>query len=497
MTEKALNYVAGEWIWPKGRAEIESRNPADWREVVAVLPASDAEDVNQAVAAAKAAFTGWRRTPPPARAECIRRAGEALKREKSRLAELICREMGKPWAEAAGDVQESIDMAALAAGEGQRLHGLTVPSELPNKLCMTFREPVGVCGLITPWNFPTAIPAWKAFHALVCGCPFILKPSRDVSLCAAEFIKCLTEGGFPKGVIGLIHGAGGSVGEALIDHPDVRLIAFTGSSVTGAHISSRCGALNKNCSMEMGGKNAQIVLADANLDLAIDGALWGAFGTCGQRCTATSRLIVDAAVHDRVVDRLAARAKGLKLGHGGDKSSELCPVINESQYKSVLDYIQIGRNEGAHLICGGASARKGALEHGWFIEPTIFTGVSRSMRIFKEEIFGPVLSVVKCNGVEEAVEILNDSEFGLSSSIYTSNMNAAFWATREIEAGICYINGPTIGAEVQLPFGGVKATGNGHREAGQAGLDIFSEWKTVYLDYSGKLQKAQIDTAAD
>lgn len=492
---RARNFIAGEWVWPADCGSIESRNPADWREVLAIAPDSMAEEVDRAVQAARAALKDWKRTPPPARGQLIARAGDILAREKQRLGELISREMGKPIAEGLGDVQEAIDMAHLAAGEGRRLYGDTVPSELPDRLCMTFREPVGVCGLITPFNFPTAIPAWKGFHALICGNTIVLKPGEDVPLCAAEFIRCLEEAGFPAGVVNLVQGYGETAGAALVKNAGVDLISFTGSSETGAEVASICAMTHKRVSLEMGGKNAEIVLADADLELALEGALWGAFGTAGQRCTATSRVILDREIHDEFIERLCDRARKLKLGPGIDPATDVCPLINERQYRRVMNYIAVGKDEGALLVTGGEDGRTKKLAHGWFVQPTVFADVTPSMRIFNEEIFGPVLSIVRCDGLDEAISLLNSSVYGLSSSIYTSDVNSAMKAAREIEAGIVYINGPTIGAEVQLPFGGVKQTGNGHREAGKAGLDTFSEYKTVYVDYSGRLQRAQIDTA--
>ena len=494
MSQRARNYIDGRWEWPDGCRAIESRNPADWREVVATAPDSPAPVVERAVAAARAAFPAWRRTPPPRRGQLVRQAGEILSREKERLAHLIGHEMGKPLSEGRGDVQEAIDMAHLAAGEGRRLYGDTVPSELPDKLCLTFREPVGVCGLVTPWNFPTAIPAWKGFHALICGNTFVLKPAEDVPLCATEFVRCLEEAGFPPGVVNLVHGHGALTGAALVSHPDVDLISFTGSSEVGAQIGATCARTHTNVSLEMGGKNAQVVLADADLTLALDGVLWGAFGTAGQRCTATSRLLLDRSVYDDFLQQLCDRAKNLRIGPGTDPATELCPLVNEPQFRRVMEYVAAGTREGARLVIGGRRASGDGREHGWFVEPTIFDGVTPSMRIFREEIFGPVLSVTAIDSLDEAVRLVNDSPYGLSSCVYTQDVNAALRAIREIDAGIVYVNGPTIGAEVQLPFGGVKKTGNGHREAGRTGLDIFTEWKTVFIDYSGRLQRAQIDT---
>ncbi len=492
---KALNYIDGLWSWPKNAREIPSINPADQRDVICTAPDSSADEVDRAVAAARKALPMWRRKPAPERAKILRKAGEILLRRKNELGALVTRECGKQIAEGLGEVQEAIDMAELAAAEGRRLYGETSPSELPNKMCMTFREPVGVCGLITPWNFPIAILSWKSLHALICGNTLVLKPAEDTPLCAVEYVKALEEAGVPAGVVNLVLGAGETTGQALVAHPQVQLISFTGSTDVGSAVAKTCGATGKRVSLECGGKNAQIVLADANLDLALEGVLWGAFGSAGQRCTATSRLILDASIHDTMVERLIAAAKRLKLGDGLKPGTQIGPLINEKQLERVLAYIEIGKKERAKLRLGGARATSADLNHGFFVEPTLFTDVDKGMRIFREEIFGPVLSVVKVSGLTEAVETLNDSAFGLSSSIYTRDVNNALAAVRDIEAGIVYVNGPTIGAEVHLPFGGVKGSGNGHREAGKTGLDIFTEWKTVYVDYSGKLQRAQIDNS--
>ncbi len=494
-SSQALNYIDGQWLWPEGAGAIESRNPADSRDIVCKTPDSPVGEVTRAADAAARVYTAWRRTPPPARAALLRRAGQILAERKQQIGELIAREAGKPVAEGCGDVQEAIDMAELAAGEGRRLYGETAPSELPNKLCFTVREPIGVCGLITPWNFPVAIPAWKSFHALICGNTVVLKPASDTPMCGAEFVCAIVDAGIPPGVINLVQGRGSVVGEAICQNPRIGLVSITSSTETGANVAATCGKTGKRVSLECGGKNAAIVMDDATLDLALEGVLWGAFGTSGQRCTATSRLIVHESVHDALVNKLIEKAGALRLGPGLDPATEVGPLVNKSQFERVLEYIRIGREEDkATLSCGGKPAADSKLEHGCFIQPTIFTGVNRSMRIFQEEIFGPVLSVVRVKSLEEAVETLNDCSYGLSSAIYTRDVNKAMWAMREIEAGIVYINGPTIGAEVHMPFGGVKGTGNGHREAGKTGLDIFTEWKTVYIDYSGHLQRAQIDT---
>jgi len=490
-----MNFIGGKWTWPQGAKEIPSVNPANHTDIICIAPDTPKAEVNRAVGEAKKAFSQWRKTPAPERAKFIRRAGEIMTQRKAKLGELVTRECGKPLPEGLGDVQESIDMAELAAGEGRRLYGETTPSELPNKVCMTFRDPIGVCGLITPWNFPTAIPAWKSLHALICGNTLVLKPAEDTPLCGVEFVKVLEDAGIPPGVVNLVHGFGETVGQAMVTSPDIQLISFTGSTETGRLIAKQCGESGKRVSLECGGKNAQIVMADGNLDLAVEGALWGAFGTAGQRCTATSRLILHEAIHDKMLDLLIKQAKNLKLGPGLEDGIHVGPIINDKQLKRVLDYIEIGKKDGATLTLGGRQAKDGKTSKGLFVEPTIFTDVTRKMRIFQEEIFGPVLSVIKVSGLEEAILTLNDCSYGLSSCIYTQDINNALTAVRDLEAGIVYINGPTIGAEVHLPFGGVKGTGNGHREAGKTGLDIFTEWKTVYVDYSGKLQKAQIDNS--
>lgn len=497
MTNRALNKIGKEWSWPKGAREIPSIDPAEATDVIGIAPDSPAAEVDRAVQAAKKAFSGWRATPAPERAKILLKLAQVLTTKKQDLGMLVTRECGKPLPEGLGDVQEAIDMAYLAAGEGRRLYGETAPSELPNKMCLTFREPIGVCGLITPWNFPVAVPSWKALHALICGNTVVLKPAEDTPFCAVEFMKALDEAGLPPGVMNVVHGTGKLTGAALANHPDVAMISFTGSTKTGRLVAEQCGRDGKRVSLECGGKNAQIVLADADLNLALEGALWGAFGTAGQRCTATSRLILHKDIHDEFLKRLVVQAQKLKLGPGLKEGTHVGPLINQKQMERVLNYIEIGKKEDAKLATGGKRAAGKACANGFFVEPTVFYGVTRQMRIFQEEIFGPVLSVIKVNSLEEAVQTLNDCAYGLSSSIYTRDVNRALAAMREIEAGIVYVNGPTIGAEVHMPFGGVKGTGNGHREAGKTGLDIFTEWKTVYMDYSGKLQRAQIDNAGE
>jgi len=488
-----LNLIGGKWLPSRSGKTFENRNPARESDLVGTFPDSGPEDVDAAVKAASRAFASWRLLPAPRRAEHIFRAAEILRDRKEELARLMTREMGKVLAETRGDVQEAIDMAYYIAAEGRRLFGVTTPSELPDKFAMSVRQPLGVCGLITPWNFPMAIPSWKTFPALVAGNTVVLKPASDTPGSAHHLIEVLMEAGVPEGVVNIVHGGGSAVGTPIVMHADVKMISFTGSSDVGKVIAERSAKTLKRVSLELGGKNAQIVMEDADLDLALEGALWGAFGTTGQRCTATSRLIVVSQVHDELVRRLADRASKLRLGDGLDPATEVGPLVNRAQRDRVHSYVEIGKAEGAKLVAGGSPATEGALAQGAFYKPTIFDQVKPSMRIAQEEIFGPVLSVITVSSLEEAIQVLNGTPFGLSSSIYTRDVNRAMRAIRDIEAGITYINGPTIGAEVQLPFGGVKETGNGHREGGPTVIDAFTEWKSVYIDYSGRLQKAQID----
>ena len=486
------NHIGGAWEEAASGETFESRNPARTSDLVGHFPNSGEADVRRAVEAARAAFESWSRTPAPQRGEILRRLGDVLTERKDELAFEMTREMGKPHFETKGDVQEAIDTAYYAASETRRLFGHTVPSELPNKFNMTVRRPVGVCGVITAWNFPVAVPTWKMFPALAAGNAVVFKPSEDAAHSGMLLVQAMLEAGVPEGVVNLIQGAG-EAGSALVAHPDVDAVSFTGSSETGSKIGAVCGRMHKRFSMEMGGKNPMIVLEDADLDLAIEGLVWGAFGTTGQRCTATSRLIAHEAVHDELVGRLAEKAKALKLGYGNDDGVEMGPLINQKALDKVTGYMDVAREEGAEVVTGGRRATGDGLDDGFFFEPTILTGVARAMRVAQEEIFGPVLSVLKVDSYEAAVAAANDTRYGLSSSIYTRDVALAFRAMHEIEAGITYVNGPTIGAEAHMPFGGVKETGNGHREGGWEVFDFYTETKTVYVDYSGRLQKAQID----
>jgi acyl-CoA reductase-like NAD-dependent aldehyde dehydrogenase len=493
MSHHFNNHIAGRWVPAKSGKAVENRNPANTDDVVGVFPASGEEDLNEAVAAAREAYERWRKVPAPVRALKVQRAGELLRERKEEISRQMTREMGKVIAETRGDTQEGIDTAFYMAGEGRRLFGVTAPVELPDKFGMAFRRPVGVAGLITPWNFPMAIPTWKVFPALVAGNAVVIKPATYTPATVCELALVLEEAGVPPGVFNVVCGAGSTVGEAMLEHPEVDVISFTGSSEVGRRINEVAGRKLKRVSLELGGKNAQIVLADADLELALEGVLWGAFGTTGQRCTATSRLILEERVHDKFVKTLLDAAAALKLGDGLDESVQVGPLVSATQRETVHSYVEVGKEEGAELALGGEFYEEGECKKGYFYRPTVFLGVEPTMRIAREEIFGPVLSVFKVKDADEAMEVLNDSSYGLSSSIYTRDVNLAFRAIEDLEAGITYVNGPTIGAEVHLPFGGVKDTGNGHREGSFTVFDVFTEWKTVYVDYSGKLQRAQID----
>jgi aldehyde dehydrogenase (NAD+) len=493
MADRFQNFINGKWTDAANGTTFEDINPANKTEVLGVFPRSDHRDVDRAVEAAKAHFPQWRRVPAPRRAEILFRAAEILVRRKEELARLMTREMGKVLKESRGDVQEAIDMLYYIAGEGRRLWGETTPSELPDKFAMTVRVPLGVVGAITPWNFPLAIPSWKLAPALVAGDTVVFKPAEDTPLLAVRFVEILLEAGLPPGVVNLVHGYGDEAGAPLVRHPDVALVSFTGSSEVGREVAIACAAEHKRVSLEMGGKNPILVMEDADLDLAVDGTIWGGFGTSGQRCTASSRILVHRKVLREFTDRLVTKVQALRLGDGLAPTTDVGPLINEAQLKRVHGYTRIGHKEGAKLLCGGEIYREGECRKGFFYAPTVFADVSPKMRITQEEIFGPTVAILPVAGLEEAIEAANSSRYGLSSAIYTRDINRAFRAIEALGAGITYVNASTIGAEVHLPFGGIRQTGNGFREGGRQVMDVFTEWKAVYIDYSGKLQRAQID----
>ena len=492
-TRSFQNFIGGEWADAASGETFESTSPANG-ETIGVFPRSGADDVDRAVAAAKEAFAEWRLVPAPKRGEILFRLAHVLEREKAALTDLMTHEMGKVKAEAGGDVQEAIDITYYMAGEGRRLFGQTTPSELPNKWNMSVRQPIGVVGAITPWNFPIAIPSWKLIPALVAGNTIVLKPASDTPALAERFVELLAEAGIPAGVVNIVHGGGGVVGDRLVRHPDVRVITLTGSRETGVLVTKGAADELKHVHLELGGKNAIIVMDDADLDLAVDGIVWSAFGTSGQRCTAASRVIAHERVYDELQSRLVSAAERLRLGPGWEDDSDVGPVINGAALEKIHSYTEIGRDEGARLLTGGEVATDGDLSRGFYYRPTIFGDVDPQMRVAQEEIFGPTTALIRVRDLDEAIRVSNGIKYGLSSSIFTQDVNTAFRAMRDLEAGITYVNAGTIGAEVHLPFGGTKDTGNGHREAGQAALDVFTEWKSIYVDYSGKLQRAQIDT---
>jgi aldehyde dehydrogenase (NAD+) len=488
------NYINGEWTGSASGRAFENRNPANTDELIGIFPDSTATDVNAAVEAARAAFDPWRLTPAPKRAEILFRAAETMLKRKEDLAREMTREMGKVLDETRGDVQEAVDMTYYMAGEGRRLWGQTTPSELRNKFAMSVRQPLGVCALVTPWNFPMAIPSWKIMPALVCGNTVVIKPAEDTPLSTYNLVQILTEAGLPRGVVNVVNGGGPETGAPLVRHPGISAISFTGSTEVGRLVAEACAPTFKPCHLEMGGKNILIVLEDANLELAVEGAVWGGFGTTGQRCTAASRVAVHKNVYKAFLDKFIPRVQALKVGNGLDPATQVGPVINEKQLQTVMEYVAIGKKEGATLATGGNRLTNGPLARGWFHEPTVFTDCSPDMRIAQEEIFGPVVAVIPTEGFEESLAIANGVSYGLSASIYTRDVNKGFAAMRDLHTGIVYVNAPTIGAEIHLPFGGTKQTGNGHREAGTAALDFYSEWRTLYVDYSDRLQRAQIDS---
>ena len=491
--QRSKNYIGGKWVDGSGGETFESVVPANG-ETIGEFPRSTPADVDRAVAAAKEAWEDWRLVPAPKRAEVLYRFAGLIADQKDDLADLMSREMGKVKVEAAGDVQEAIDMTLYMAGEGRRLFGQTTPSELPNKFQMSVRMPIGVVGVITPWNFPIAIPSWKIAPALVCGNTVVFKPAEDTPLLAERFVELLADAGLPDGVVNVVHGFGEEVGEAIVMHPDVPVITFTGSRETGVRVTHAAADQLKIVHLELGGKNAIIVMDDADLDLAVEGIVWSAFGTSGQRCTAASRVIVHERVYGDLQERLVARAEAMRLGPGWEDETDLGPVINGASIEKIHSYTEIGKSEGATLLTGGEPAREGELDKGFYYRPTIFGDVQAGMRIAQEEIFGPTTALIPVKDFDDAIRTANGVEYGLSSSIFTHDVNRAFRAMRDLDTGITYINAGTTGAEVHLPFGGTKHTGNGHREAGQAALDVFTEWKSLYIDYSGKLQRAQIDT---
>ncbi|ELK44672.1 UNVERIFIED_CONTAM: aldehyde dehydrogenase family protein [Halobacillus marinus] len=491
-TETLRNFIGGKWEEIKSGAAVPVVNPAT-SETIVHVPLSTRKEVSDAVKAAKKAQRKWALVPAPQRAEILYKVGQRMKEEKERLSQLLTMENGKVIEEARGEVQEGIDMAFYMAGEGRRLFGQTTPSELKDKFAMSVRAPVGVVGIITPWNFPIAIATWKSFPAIVAGNAVVWKPATETPIMAFELARIFEDCGLPEGVLNVVFGSGSTVGEAMIEEEDIRVISFTGSNQVGRTIAGKCGERLKKVSLEMGGKNAVIVMDDADLDLAVEGILWSAYGTSGQRCTACSRVMVHEKVKNELEERLQKAIARLSIGNGLDESIKVGPIINRSGLEKIKGYVDVGKAEGAKLLTGGYIMENGSHKKGNYFAPTLFTDVTKDMRIAKEEIFGPVVSLIPVQSFEEAVDINNSVEYGLSSSIFTKDVNKVFTAQRDLDTGIVYVNAGTTGAEIHLPFGGTKGTGNGHRDSGVAALDVFTEWKAVYVDFSGKLQRAQID----
>lgn len=492
--EKYDNLVNGKLIPPADDEYFKNINPADSNDIVGLFPTSSAEDIDIAIKSAKEALPLWNELPSPQRGELIYKAGELLLANQERLAKVIVREMGKTMTESMGDIKSSADVAYFMAGEGRRMYGQTTYSALEKRWALTKRVPVGVCGLITAWNAPMAIITWKLFPALICGNTVVLKPSEDTPLTAHLFGELIKEAGIPDGVVNIVYGTGVETGKALVKSKDIDLISFTGSTKVGKMIAEQCGRQLKGCSLELGGKNGLIVMNDANLDAASKAVASGAFSTAGQRCASTSRVFVHEDVHDEFMNKLLAETKNMKVGPGSDPETNVCPIINKRQYDSILSYIEGAKKDGAKLLCGGSALTDGEFSKGNFIEPTIFEDVDINSKLAQEEIFGPVLAVFKITNIKNAIEMINSVEYGLTASIYTSNVDIAMHALDKLEAGCCYVNAPTFGSEPHMPFGGVKQSGIGTREPGTQAIDVFSEWKTIYIDYSGVAQNSQFKT---
>lgn len=480
------NFIGGEWKPSRSGETFVSTNPARLSEIIGHYQKSGKEDLEEAIEAASKAQPTWENMPAPARGEILYRTARLLEQQQEELAQLMTREMGKILKETRGDIQTAIDVAKFVAGEGRRAEGETIPSALPDKLCMTLRHPLGIVGIITPWNFPMAIPAWKTFPALLAGNAVILKPASDTPLLALKLAELLQEAGLPDGVLNVITGPGGSLGDAIAGHARIDMISLTGSTEVGRHVAEICGRDLRRCALELGGKNAVIILDDGDLDLAAESITWAAFGTTGQRCTATSRVIVQQGALKGFTERLIASAEKLRVGDGLNPETEVGPLVNVGRVKAVHDYTEIGKREGAKLVTGGEALRDGEYSDGAFYKPTIFTDVSPEMRIAREEVFGPFVSIIPVNSYEEAITVANSTEYGLSTAIFTENTRMAFRAMREIESGLVYLNSGTTGSEIHLPFGGMKTSGNGHRELGSVSVDEFSETKSIFICYPAK-----------
>ena len=484
------NFIGGQWVESTSAKTVENINPADTDDVLGIVRLSTRDEARAAVEAASNAFRAWRATPPPTRGRIVARAARLMDEDRENLARLLTREEGKTLAESRGELQRSINVAEFCAGESRRMNGETIPSELPSNFAYTVRQPHGVVACVTPWNFPVAIPVWKIAPALVAGNTVVFKPATLTPATAVRICEIFAEAGIPDGVLNLILGSGSDAGDEIVNHPAVRAISFTGSNGVGLKLYEQAARRGAKVQCEMGGKNPVVILEDADLDLAVESTAQGAFGSTGQRCTATSRAVVVEEIADRFVNALVARAKALRIGDGADPQTDVGPIVDDSQFKSVMSYIDVGREDGAELLCGGTAVDENG--KGFFIRPAVFDRVTPDMRIAREEIFGPVLSVLRVKDFEEAVRVANDSEYGLSSSIFTNDAARVFRFVDEIETGMTHINSPTTGGEAHVPFGGSKATGIGDREQGSTALDFYTELKVVYVDYTGRKREGNL-----
>ena len=486
------NFINGQWVESESSRTVENINPANTDDQLGTIRQATRDEARSAVEAASQAFRDWRTTPAPTRGRIVNRAARLMEEHKEEIAQLLTREEGKTIAESRGELQRSINVAEFCAGESRRLNGETIQSELPANFAYTIKQPLGVVACVTPWNFPVAIPVWKIAPALVAGNTVVFKPASLTPATAVRIVEIFEEAGIPKGVLNLVLGSGSDAGDEIISHPAVKAVSFTGSNEVGIRLYEQVSRRGAKVQCEMGGKNPVIVLEDADLELAVESTAQGAFGSSGQRCTATSRVVVVNDIADRFVDALVKRADSMRIGAGSDPATEMGPSVDESQYKTVLQYIDIGREDGAELKCGGKRAEGDGLDKGFFVRPTVFDHVTPDMRVAREEIFGPVLSVLRVRDFDEAMRVANDSEYGLSSSIFTSDATRIFRFVDEIETGMTHINSPTTGGEAHIPFGGIKGTGIGDREQGSTALDFYTDLKVVYVDYTGRKREGNL-----
>ena len=486
------NFINGQWIKSGSTKKVANINPADIDDVIGEIPLATRDEARAAVAAAANAFHSWRSTPAPARGRIVAQAARLMEQHKEELAQILTREEGKTIAESRGELQRSINVADFCAGESRRLNGETIQSELPLNFAYTIKQPLGVVACVTPWNFPVAIPVWKIAPALVAGNTVVFKPASLTPATAVRIVELFAEAGIPEGVLNLILGSGSEAGDEIINHPAVKAISFTGSNGVGIRLYEQASRRGAKVQCEMGGKNPVVVMEDADMDLAVESTAQGAFGSSGQRCTATSRAVVVDQIADEFVDRIIKRANAMRLGAGADPRTEMGPSVDESQFNTVLRYIDSGREDGATLVCGGSRATGNGLDKGYFVRPTVFDRVTPDMRIAREEIFGPVLSVLRVKDFDEAMAVANDCEYGLSSSIFTNDAARIFRFVDEIETGMTHVNSPTTGGEAHIPFGGTKGTGIGDREQGSTALDFYTELKVVYVDYTGRKREGNL-----